>query len=442
MFYENNTTASDIIDNWSIDRKSIFDNLNTNKTCDNIWSPISINNKCKCDSTCINAYTIENSCKGCIIVSRLFPNENIVQNKIINIDVGKYSKSKFIFNSYKFTDSTTYALKDYKTTQIPKISGSFIIKELQMMQSCEMNFNTLLNSFDFYVNKGILLENYFIISCIVENYLLLNNMPTLPLSKWLYLCNGSVNIISEVIDTFDITDDSILLHILLQLVSTLDLLSKYAFMHASPSMESIIISNKVCNYTYDSINIISPITIRLNPSCYSSININGKRLYYDSNVNIPTLQIDELPYIEILPYINLDQKSEYKCIYESHVPMCSKYSVIQKTAYLIGEKNIEAFKICMRNYGLPLFYSSLDIYSFLIGLLKNNNNFFFKTLSKNLLLYNIWIQLWLKDEYGKLIDEFLLLPCELSANDILLFLSKYHLRCDALKFLWNSLKNI
>ena len=452
MLYENNLSADSIIDNWEKDRFSIFNILLSENDCKNIWSPISSTINCSCNSSCINAYNISGSCKGCIIISRLFVGEKIIPNKEFKIDYGKYSNYKYILNQYSFTNSDSYLLKQYKLTTSPKNIGQLIISNFQMMQSCESLFTTLIDSSNFYLNKGIILENYFIISCILEGYLKKSNFPTFPLQKWLYSCNGTVNIISELPflkkeGEEEEKEENYVINILLQLVSTLHLLSNYGFIHSKPSNEFLILNNKECEYDYDGIKIKSPITLHLNPSCYSSINISNKRLYFNSDIRETTFNLLEMPTIEVLPFLDFNNVSSSFCKASTNtkekigIPMCNKYSSVYRSCYLIGENNIGTFKKCIIEYGLPIFYSSYELYSFLIAFLKSNENNL-KYLLSNFKLFDIWKKLWYDKEYDKVINELLNLNSELSSDDILIFLSKYHLRCDALHFFWNSLKNL
>ena len=99
--------------------------------------------------------------------------------------------------------------------------------------------------------------------------------------------------------------------------------------------------------------------------------------------------------------------------------------------YKIG-KNTLSFTSYVRHLGIPLFYSSFDVYSFFISLMTNDT--FYNTVLENNCLKSIWEQLWNPDQYEDMMEDFELFRGKgiYTYQNNVDFLSKYFLRCDAL----------
>ena len=276
-------------------------------------------------------------------------------------------------------------------------------------------------------------------SCIIEFYLNVYSLPSLPTAKWMYQCDGSVNIVEENINL--VTDYSTIniYDILLQLSSTLLILSQNAFTYGTPTINSLYFENKACKFSYDSINTTFQTTLRFTPSFNSAINIGYKRFYFNQpQLSSKYFEVDKCPKISIKQILSTDINALYSCTYNNiKIPCLPKYNKIYKTCYKIGE-DYQTFYSYVTNYGLPLFYSSFDIYSFLVSILINP--ILFNSFMSNLKLELLWKNLWNPDQYDSLMYNLKLLNPLSTAIDILQFLSNYDLRCDAIKYFWETLK--
>lgn len=448
MFYEEYQTINSILEKWDNDRLKIFEylysNININKELKtNIWlnSDISNNNNCECDSNnCVNMFS-NNNCKGCLLLSRLFIKN--LKDKFCIKKEGKYNNNCYNINQTKISDyDKNYELSEYKLTKIPFENSKTIINKIQMLGNCENQFNTIINDTNFLYTKGCFVEHYFIISCIIEKYLIENNNPCIPTIKWIYQCNGKINTISrnyELIEN-DINNNfkiELLNGILLQLISILNILHTYGFIHGSPTFNSIVLENKICDYKYLTKNIKCEYTMHLNPSAYSSININNKRLFF-FNKQFNQINNFENLNIEIITYLSKDINHKISCIYESKIPCIDKFKKISKTCYKIDINNWKIYQENI-NIGIPLFHSSLELYSFLISLLKLNNYYYYNILLTSLELLELWKQMWINNNYDEIMDSFFKLSDNPTSTEILIFLSNYYLRCDGLSFFTDTL---
>ena len=426
-------SADNIIDKWKTDRENIYDNIVNNKIF-NIWSNISDSNNCSCDSNC-NTNLLSNVCQGCKLTSRLFKSNIIIPNSDFKINIGKYINCEFCFKKVTVDNSK---LEKYEKDVFSVKYGKKIIEQIQLMSSCENNFTTLINSTNFFVSKGSFIEHYFVMSCILEQYL--KGLPTIPVIKWLYQCNNSINCIEEKINTININEISSL-DILLQLIPTLKILSEKFFTHGSPTINSLIFEKKPCSFNYLGKNITSTFSLRFLPSCYSSINVSNNRLFFNNSIlSYKFYDMDSFPQIFIKQRLSLDIDSIYNCTYSNQlIPCLPTYNKIYKTCYKIG-KDYELFYSYVSNYGLPLFYSSFDLYCFLISLLIQPS--FFYDFMSNLKLELIWKELWNTDEYTLVMTSLSLLNPKSTYFEILKFLSNFDLRCDGINFFWENLQKV
>jgi hypothetical protein len=446
MIYDEYNSINSILDEWNNERLKIFEYLNetSDQNIENIWKKGNISNvnNCECNSNnCLNFLT--NKCKGCYFLTRLFIQD---WNKDFFIEVdGKYSGNCYSINRTKIGQDTNYKLSNYKLTKFPGENSKELLEKIQMINNCETLFSSIINSTSFFYTKGCFIEHFFVISCIIERYLTLDNFPTIPSVKFLYQCNGSVNTVSKKYlfnkDNFFINlteeyENSLLIGILLQLTSTLYFLNTKGFIHGLPTFESIDFEEKICNYTYLGKEINCELTLHINPSIFSSINVRNKRLFFNNKQLMKIDNFDSLS-IDIKTYLSKNIENKISCTYDSKIPCIDKFKKIAKTCYKIGN-NWDIYKKNI-SMGIPLFHSSFELYSFLISLLKYQNGYFLKILHKNLKLTEVWKQMWIENNYEEVMLNFKNLPNNPSSTDILIFLSNYYLRCDGMNFFMESL---
>ncbi len=92
--------------------------------------------------------------------------------------------------------------------------------------------------------------------------------------------------------------------------------------------------------------------------------------------------------------------------------------------------------IYTRNLGIPLFHSSFDFYCFLVGLMSNID--FYNSVTNDEELLNIWESIWIKEEYDDVKNNIKNLGNDFES--IIKFISKYHLRCNCVNYVWSKFK--
>ena len=300
-------------------------------------------------------------------------------------------------------------------------------------------------------------------------------IPCIPTFRWIWNCCGTFNIVEKVtqlgrgsldkiVETPDYTENykssngeyrkynplkSLSVRgIVGQLLATLHYLKSYNFTHGNPSIESLAFSRAATSFTYDDTLIVSPFTMFMIPSGLSSISIkedpkNVVRIYHPGN-NENISYTGNFASITSSVFLNVNY-SYGSCDPRNKnvVPCLPSYEKDVTIGYKIG-KEYDYVSQYIQKLGVPLFYKSYDLYAFLISLMINPA--FRDGIILDQPLYDLWKTMWDPKEYTILmsdIDEYNLKgKTTFTSKEILVFLSNYTLRCDAIDHMWEGYKII
>jgi hypothetical protein len=256
---------------------------------------------------------------------------------------------------------------------------------------------------------------------------------------------------NPIIDNKDIIlNKDICKGILVQLIVTIHFLNSYSFTHGSPCLNNLGFTNIKNNFTYDGINIKSPITLRIIPSGFSSLTTIGLenqliRPFYPGTLLTQSVKYDFLPKIEIKPFVGKKSSSSNCSINSSSSnnfnPCLEEYNNMKYMCYKIGD-NYNSLISYIRT-GVPLFQSSFDLYCFMTSLMCENS--FYKGVIDDDELLNIWKSMFNKDDYYDLMEELDIIRDEgisPSFIKIAAILSNYYLRCDAINYALDLIKKL
>lgn len=409
-------TPTKIIARWNVDRSEIVKKLTDSDDLNykDITEIIPYDQSCKCIDG--KAY-ISSSCTACSLLSKIFKNGIILDKSSTKIKNGKYKHKEFVLNSFISPDENS----GYYLSTKPKKIGNGIMEEFKEINTCETLFYNQVNNVNFWKFRGNYEEHKTLISFILEHELNKKNIPCLLGSKWIYKCSKQIKIINQVFKRISVDDlykkydpDIVTKGLLTQLIVNLEFLSNYAFTHGGPNIDNIIIIDKPCSYVYETLKVDFPFSMGITPGGYSSITCIDSldriiRFYYNKEGSLPSLDI------EIKPFINYSKNCGCQ--------VDSEYLKIRTLAYKINNNFFEYIRM-----GIPLFYSSLDMYCFLVILSSNEhfkNNFLKGELWKN--LFNVQDH----TEFQK----------KLGDRNFMNVLKDTYLRCDGLSFAWESIKS-
>lgn len=456
-------SADQIIDRWNIDRYLLAKSVSSTHLDDPFSNILSKDDSCKCQlGIGGKPFTLPKTCVGCLISSRLYHKGNIIPDQEFTVNFGKYVGLKLKLITFKKGINLCSGLKGYTISKLNQTERSQIIQELSQMRACENSFNIHVKNTIFWESEGAL-DQYVMVSSFLEHEFEKVGIPVTPIFKWAFQCDSNINIIDEVPSLGRGTFNEIRAEhkylsnkcltteisegIILQLVSTLHFLSTYAFVHSTPCLHYLGFSKTPVNYIYDGISISSKIGLRLIPSGCSSISAVDDqkiiRIYHPGSLLIQSVDYTQIPKIETISFITLNKNkcSSSKCSSSKKIlknPCMSEYLNISTVCYKIG--NVNTFEHHIRHLGIPLFYSSFDFYCFFTALMCED--IFYNSIEKSKLA-NIWEKMWLPNEYEDVMINLKILQEEKEPpqfKKILIFLSKYYLRCDAINFIWEELK--
>ena len=416
-------SANQIINKWNYDRNNICNTFNINSEC-----------CCECDFD--YGLALNGSCSNCKILARLFPKGKIVVNNPLEIKVGDHEGKKFILTVFPQNKLHSYELQTK-----PINIGNKILSEYTNMKICETTLISFMDNIEYLGTKSKL-ENYIVISTIIEQEFNKINFPLNSIFKWAYSCKNNINIIKEISQIpikklYSVDKTKISYNILLQLVATLHKLNKHAFTHGEPNLKYLSFWNKAVNFEYEGRKIKSTFGLSIDPSYYSSISLDdNKRLYYLGTIVDQSVNYENLPDIIAKPFLTKNRPSTICSLSNSNCT--NNYLKIRSVGYKINKKTFMSY---VRYLGIPLFYSSFDLYSYFISLMCVNEFYNEVIAPGNNKLLKIWEQLWLPDEYEKVSQQLVIFrqKNKTEFEDILNFLSNFHLRCDALELTWESL---
>lgn len=478
-------SADQIILRWGTDRHSIARCVSSSKLSDPWTGLVSQDDSCGCRlGDTGKPFTCPIACTGCNVSSRLFKKGDIVQEHPFTIQVGKYIGTKYALHSFKKGLDVGFGFKGYERTDAPMVVGSLLLDHMSALQACETSFSTHVQNTSFWACKGSPIEHYIMISCFLENEMHKGGFPTIPTFRWSFQCDGNINVVEEVLSLgkgtltgvssvseyvesprsptarsspiTPLTSDTSR-GIILQLVSTLHFLNRYAFTHGSPSLNCLGFSKTPSAYIYDDVKISSPVGLRIIPSTTSALSaagINGSavRIYHPGLILDQSVNHKLLPKIVITPFIGIKQSDSF-CNASSRAdslvvmsnPCLPEYIRLRIIGYKIGS-NTNSFTSYVQHLGIPLFHSSFDLYAFWVALMCESP--FYQAVHNDQPLLDIWRQLWNPSEYDTMMNELQIVrqrsehDVPLAPSDIVTFVSSYYLRCDALENTWQHLKNL
>jgi hypothetical protein len=420
----------------------------------------------------VKPYSQRQVCAGCHLVTRLVPKNKLPESSIFQIGVGKYRGTILVVRVLQ------KELNGYVQTYTPSRIAALMLKKLSLMVVCEPSFTSNLSTTTYWETvSGI--DQYIIISCIIQSLMKGQNLPGHPIFRWSYGCGSNTIIIDEtpslgVGSLKEIAQDStyveqprtpmarftsvtplsrdVIRGVIYQLVTVLNFLSKYDFVHGEPSLCNLGFSNQPCKFTHRGKTFSSPITLIIVPSSQSSISIerndgSSYRFYNAGKVETLEFKSNSLPIEEMVPFLgfqsgNICTESDTTNTFIN--PCLPELAQSMVVGYRIGSQN-DVFATYLRHIGIPLFQSSFDLYMFLSALM--SESVFYYAVCNDTDILNIWRELWHPKEY----DNVMACLAEIRKHEgketpsfttLLHSLSKFIFRCDALENTWRRLQNL
>jgi hypothetical protein len=447
-------SADDILDRMRYDNNILFKNLRYENF--NVKEVLSTDSNCMCKMGWgIRPFVNRYYCIPCEFLRRLSSTVKVPENKMLKIEVGKYAGNDYQVNLFEGN------YEEYTTREDCQYLYDTMIYQQTKLGLTDTTFVNFLTKTQMYTTSSPI-TNYIMACIFITNKMTKYKMPNIPDYVWSYQCEKTVKVVSRTTLTFnDIINnssfqkkntvatahtnlnplkDSIVKSILLQLVSSLHFLSKYAFIHGAPNISNLKFSLKNVNYKYEDVNITAPFTLHIQPTVNSSFSFesdNGNNIRLGcvkDDVNNPFITYPIKNREVIINYYKTDT------IPGEEIPMLPEISDKLTYCYRIGNDNINIFSKLMTGYSIPLMDTSFEFYCFMISLMCEDS--FYVSFMEDIQLQRIWYNLWLAPEYATLMEELhkLKLNIKVEQNDILNLLSKYTLRSDALKYFWDFLK--
>lgn len=242
-------------------------------------------------------------------------------------------------------------------------------------------------------------------------------------------------------------DKDVVLGIIVQLVAVLFNLRKYEFSHGDPCTENLKFSDEPMSYYLNGVHITSPVSLYLD-----GFNKSGCNVIQSSVQNKLASLTDNQSKIRLYSKsVVADEemkKRSFSPIVETRQDETLSESVNKANLVYILKDPIKHIKastmfMYMKHLGLPIFSSSFDLYAFLIVLLSEKS--FYYTLVSSTLLKDFWKKLWVNnDDFQKINDRLKDhhdKASTINSVKVLQMLADLRLRCDAIDFAWNMIKN-
>jgi len=370
-------------------------------------------------------------CKGCNYISRFFK-DDIIDEKI-KILVGK--KKNFILLVNKSQPDI------FKIENCPSSNSLLNLYNKKIIKFYREEHHTELVDFFQTTNKFL---NLAIINIILSNLMREKNYPTGNNFVYYYICNNVFNYFSFKHDIENLKELAAIPNhleketckkILIQIIIFFKFFSSYYFLHNQPSIEFLKFDIELINFAIDNKIIVSPITVYIEPSFFSSISLfNQKSVKRFFNQNNYQKQFSDLPFEDY--DIDFNGSKSYN-INNLDIEYVEGYLEKRIFFYKIGNRD-EDFLEMRRHKGIPLAAKSFDIVCFLVSLLLNQN--YYENYIKNYRSLIIWKGLWKKEDYDNLMKDMENWRDNKYNNFQLVFLivKKYYIRFDALEYLYNS----
>lgn len=449
-------SADDIISRMKYDNTLIFNDLRKGIISTDKYLPV--------DPFCLSKmgwgerpYVNKNSCIGCEMLRRISPSIRVPEDRIINIEVGKFEG-----NSYKVTE-VSEEISSYETDETVKLLYQHNLRneiDKGLKNSLILNYIDKIN----VLKTSSKVTNYIITSLFLNSKMSKYKIPNTTPFVWAYSCENKVKLFENKLLTYmdmngeftysntnktitanikaEPLQENIVIGILKQLACIFHFNSRYEFVHGSPSIHYIKFSNKNCHYKYENVIISSPVTLHISPSVNCSFefeNDNGHLNRFTSASKVYTSDI-ETPF----PIIEADviiSPSNTKCINSSiNVPFLEDITKNLVYCYKVGDY-LPKLKTFHQQYGVSVL-NSFETYAFLVALICEDS--FYTTFCQNETLMSIWYSLWKISEYEEMMNHLdnLRKLDSIRYKEISSFLSNYTLRSDVIDHLWNCISKL
>ena len=407
-------------------------------------------------------------CAGCNVMRRLYDIEKKEPGTIFSIECGRYQGKNFVVESMPIT------ILSLDVTSAPQRYLDLILREKTNMVKCEPKLPSLKKA-TFMGSDPF--TNRLLVTWYVDYILSQKGLSNINRIHTAFVCNNDGYMLSEVPDVGSLnefstytpfsriiekpsvestsyirteegpivvmTSDTVI-NILKQLLSTLRILQMCDFSYGGVDSDSLTFYAERSSYRYDGINVNCDFTLKLNDLRNSGITIKSDfllRLY--SRSELTESQIDSVPFKPMVTTASLqDDIVKTSTICPSNYCDTNKRYYVYKIDSKYHGPKFESLFLYMQHLGIPLYQSSFDIYSFMVLLMSNSA--FYGGVSENSTLFEIWKSMWLPSEFSDVnvsIREFHSIDI-LDKVDIVMFLSKYQLRCDVSNLLWETIKSL
>ena len=447
-------SADDIIDRMRYDNNILFKNMRNELF--KIDDVLSTDDECLCKMGWgVRPYVNKYFCVPCELMRRLSSSVKVPEDKILKIEVGKYEGRKIHITTFLDTYNNYYNDESFQG-----IFTTMISKQINL-ELCDNAFIDFHKKTKLYLTNSYM-TNY-IMNCIfITNKMMKYKMPNVPDYVWSYCCDKEVKILrnttvgfNEILNSeaFQVKNKLATAHtnlnplkieivrsILLQLVSSLHFLSKYAYIHGKANISEVRFTVKPVSYKYEGVSISSPFILHIQPTINSSLSFEsdkGNIIRLGYNSNITTINSFDFPINNREIIINFYKTDK---ISKDDVLMLPEISDKMTYCYKVGEHNINSFINFTNNYSIPLIHSSFEFYCFIISLMCEDS--FYVSFIEDIQMQRIWYNLWFAPEYEKMMQDLAQLKTNIKVEhqDILNMVSSYTLRTDAIKFFWEFLK--
>lgn len=350
-------------------------------------------NGCSCQIT--GKSFLSRSCQDCYSLGLLYHRGLIIPNRVVQIYQGRYTNENI---QTVVSDSFSNLYHQLLNQQLISFLGSF------------KSYN---NPTKYFSTNNCEL-NYAVISCIMEHEFKKVKIPCIPIFKYMFSC-GHKNITIDQIPSLGIGTLDILIKIsgyldspstpisrkvnltplkteigrgiLFQLITTLKQLSSYDFSHGTPTLGYLGFSNNPVNYNYQNKIITCPVTLHLIPSVNSSITVFNSEKRENHRIFCNNSQI--FPSFYVKPtrksYLGNSDTNKFNM---PDLPFHPDYISRSIEGYEITSDDLNI----IRNHGVSLFGSSLDLYFFWMSLM--TQDCFVQYMERDIQMMEIWSSLF------------------------------------------------
>lgn len=415
-FLEKSRNVDNFFELLKISRKKIIEEIiKNNNEIYNFWGYIHNDPYCQCEMGTIyhsndNIELRYFTCEQCKNMGRLI---NFRKKTIDNPFVLDYGNKK---GSKMAIIKSEYIKKEIKENLFSKMYSSYILKNCKNLVNCQSPFDDLT-----YITSDKYTNNL-----IINWYLDYINIGNINLIYNIFNCRNHTYLMQELNDIKGLDEFMEIYHfnneymrsLFLSIIFILKNLENVSFTHGNPDVKSFEFVLKESEIKCLDMKINLPFTIKICNFENSSINIqtNDSKTRLNGRCNMSEQYIDKFPFICKITNFTIYTSEQHILTYKIPDSLMVYY---------------------IHNLGIPLYHSSLDLYVYIVNLMTNSHMRQF-VLSDNL-LYNLWKNLWMPDEFNIVMD---LLPNKpLFIKEMLTFLSNFSLKCSALAILIDLIRS-